>query len=297
MTELVVKQINTAVTFYYIIEFTYFASTTIMSNTSLLISTYNWPAALKVCLDSVCIQSVLPKEVIICDDGSGEETAALIECLKKDFPVPLIHIWHADEGFRLASIRNKGMAAATGDYLIQIDGDLQLHRHFVKDHVAFRQKGAFTTGSRTMLSSKNTALLINNAYSDKLKVMGNRNFFNRLRVPWAQHFLATRYKNKGRHLYYVKGCNMAFWKEDIMSINGYNEDFTGWGREDSEIAIRLMNVGIRKRFLKLGGICYHLHHREASRAMEESNLQLMNRAIREKTTWAVNGIGKYLLSV
>lgn len=266
-----------------------------MSDTSLLISTYNWPAALKVCLDSVCIQSVMPREVIICDDGSGEETRSLLDDVKKKFPVPLIHVWHPDEGFRLSGIRNKGMAAATGEYLIQIDGDLQLHRHFVKDHISFRQKGAFTTGSRALLSEKNTLRLIGNAYSDKLKVFGNKNFFNGIRIPLAQQFLASRYKNKGRHLYYVKGCNMAFWRKDILAINGYNEDFTGWGSEDSEIAIRLMNMGIRKRFLKLGGICYHLHHRQASRAMEDVNLQIMNRTIQEKKIWTLNGINKYLI--
>lgn len=265
-----------------------------MSDFSLLISTYNWPAALKVCLDSVCIQSVLPKEVIICDDGSGEETTALIESLKKDFPVPLIHVWHPDEGFRLASIRNKGMAAATGEYLIQIDGDLQLHRHFVKDHIAFRQKGAFTTGSRTMLSSKMTDQLLNNANADKLKVIDYRNFFNRLRVPCLQHFLATRYKTKGRYLYYVKGCNMAFWRKDILAINGYDEDFISWGGEDNEIAVRLTNLGIRKRFLKLGGICHHLHHQQASRTMEDVNLQIMKRTTQEKKIWTINGLDKYL---
>ncbi len=265
-----------------------------MSDFSLLISTYNWPAALKVCLNSVRAQTLLPKEVIICDDGSGGETAALIECLKKDFPVPLIHVWHPDEGFRLASIRNKGMAAATGEYLIQIDGDLQLHRHFLKDHIAFRQKGAFTTGSRTMLSSKNTDRLLNNENADKLKVIDLRNFFNRLRAPWAQHFLATRYKTKGRFLYYVKGCNMAFWRKDILAINGYDEGFISWGGEDNEIAIRLMNLGIRKRFLKLGGICHHLHHQQASRKMEVENLQMMNRAIQEKKIWTTNGLEKYL---
>jgi predicted glycosyltransferase involved in capsule biosynthesis len=86
---------------------------------------------------------------------------------------------------------------------------------------------------------------------------------------------------------------MAFWKSDLMTVNGYNEAFTGWGREDSELAIRLMNAGIKKRFLKFGGICYHLYHREASRAMEQINIDRMNQAILQKTIQSPLGLDQY----
>ena len=105
--------------------------------------------------------------------------------------------------------------------------------------------------------------------------------------------LARHYKTKGRHKYYVKGCNMAFWTKDLVSVNGYNEAFTGWGREDSEIAIRLMNAGIGKQFMKMGGICYHLYHKVASREMEARNIAMMEDAIKQKTVRAVEGLSKY----
>lgn len=89
---------------------------------------------------------------------------------------------------------------------------------------------------------------------------------------------------------------MAFWKKDILTVNGYNESFTGWGKEDSEIAIRLINAGIKKRFLKFGGVSYHLYHKEASRHMEQANIQLMRDAIENGTTVAANGINKYFES-
>ena len=87
---------------------------------------------------------------------------------------------------------------------------------------------------------------------------------------------------------------MAFWKEDLLKVNGYNESFFGWGREDSELAIRLMNAGIKKQFIKMGGICYHLYHKEASREMEEKNTQMMEDAIRNKITWSEKGVSQYL---
>ena len=99
--------------------------------TTLIISTYNRPEALSVCLDSVRFQTVMPDEVIVGDDGSTSETKDLIESFKKDFPVPLIHLWQEDKGFRLAMMRNKSVAAATGDYIIEKDGYIFLHNKFV----------------------------------------------------------------------------------------------------------------------------------------------------------------------
>lgn len=266
-----------------------------MIKSSLLISTYNWPQALEACLQSVSKQSVMPEEIIICDDGSGDETKILLEDWKKKFSVPLIHTWHADEGFKLAQIRNRGFAAAKFPYLIQIDGDLILHKDFVKDHLLFAKPKSFTTGSRVLLSKEFSAEILANKNED-LQVMykKNNNLLNGLHLPFLRPLLATNYKSRGKWLYYVKGCNMAFWKDDIVAVNGYNENFTGWGREDSEIAIRLMNSGVQKRFLKFGGICYHIFHPEASRNMEENNTRMMQDAIDKKIIKATKGISQYL---
>lgn len=266
-----------------------------MDKCSLLIATYNWPEALELCLKSVLQQKVLPGEVIIADDGSREETRKLIESFQKKFPIPLYHIWQPDEGFQLARIRNKGIAAVNFSYIIQIDGDLILHPFFIKDHLQLRKKGYFTTGSRVLLSPETSQRLFENRSIELTRYsFGNRNFFNGLRSYWLRHLMAGTYKTKGKNRFYVKGCNMAFWKEDLLKVNGYNESFFGWGREDSELAIRLMNAGIKKQFIKMGGICYHLYHKEASRDMEEKNRQMMEDAIQQKTIWAEKGVSQYL---
>jgi glycosyltransferase involved in cell wall biosynthesis len=266
-----------------------------MDKCSLLIATYNWPEALELCLKSVLHQRVLPGEVIIADDGSRDETRNLIESFQKKFPIPLSHIWQPDEGFQLARIRNKGIAEANFPYIIQIDGDLILHPFFIKDHLQLKKKDWFTTGSRVLLSPETSQRLLENHSIELTKYsFGNRNFFNGLRSYWLRHMMANKYKTKGKNMFYVKGCNMAFWKEDLLKVNGYNESFYGWGREDSELAIRLMNAGVKKQFIKMGGICYHLYHREASREMEEKNTQMMEDAIHHKTIWAEKGISQYL---
>ena len=92
----------------------------------------------------------------------------------------------------------------------------------------------------------------------------------------------------------VRGCNMGFWKEDIIRVNGYDEDFAGWGSEDWELAARLLNSGLEKRVLKMGGIVFHLHHKEAERHGEDANQVRLQASIREKRVWCENGIDKYI---
>ncbi len=268
-----------------------------MVNCSLMIATYNWPLALELCLKSVAQQKLLPSEVIVADDGSKKDTEELIRRLAENFPVPLKHIWQPDEGFQLSRIRNKAIAASSYEYIIQVDGDLILHPYFLHDHLGLRREGQFTTGSRVLLSPTTTQRLFQKQSLDVGKnSTGNRNFLNGLRSKLARRLMAPRYKAKGKNLYYVKGCNMAFWKKDLLLVNGYNESFLGWGREDSEIAIRLMNAGVKKQFLKMGGICYHLYHKEASRELEQRNTQIMTDAILQKTIWADKGLDQYLPS-
>lgn len=260
--------------------------------TSLNISTYNWPQALNLCLLSVMAQRVLPDEVIIGDDGSTDETKALIDKFKNEFPVPLIHVWQPDEGFQLARIRNKAIAASTGDYVIQIDGDLILHPDFIADHVDFAKKGSFVTGSRVMLKEGLSARLLKsesikiNLFSGEIK-----NKSNGYRIKFLRNYM-ERYR--ADDIYYMRGCNMAFWRHDLLQINGYNEALTGWGREDNEIAIRLVNSGIKKRSLKFGAITYHIYHPENKKERLQVNQDILDEAIRAKTTRCENGADQYL---
>ncbi|MFM7720217.1 MAG: glycosyltransferase, partial [Sediminibacterium sp.] len=97
------------------------------SSVALIIATYNWPQALQQTLRSVAHQTILPNEVLIADDGSDERTANLIQQFKEAHPtINIIHVWHEDNGFRLAAIRNKSISMAQSEYIIQIDGDIIL---------------------------------------------------------------------------------------------------------------------------------------------------------------------------
>lgn len=259
---------------------------------SLIVSTYNWKEALHLCLRSVFTQERLPDEIIVADDGSREDTRACIDGLRAQSPVPIVHVWHEDTGFRLAAIRNKAIREAHHEYIVQIDGDLILSPTFVQDHAELAKKGHFISGSRVLLSEDTSLRLLRNRSLDvrKHSAGNDRNPLNRMRSKLLRHLSADVYKQYGRNKYHVKGCNMSFWREDLLRVNGYNERFTGWGHEDREIAIRLINAGIKKRFLKMGGVCYHLYHLEARRALEPRNVEMMNEAISKGTIRAESGL-------
>jgi glycosyltransferase involved in cell wall biosynthesis len=260
---------------------------------SMIVSTYNRPGALNLCLKSIANQTVLPDEVIIGDDGSEAATKELIDMFKKNFPVPIIHVWQEDEGFRLAKCRNKAVAASHYEYIIEIDGDLILHPSFVSDHLRFCRKGYYLTGGRVRLSEELTNTCIRKGILLQIIFFtkGLHSLVNSIHnIPLANYF-ATRYK-KNRLI--GLGCNMSFWKEDYIRINGYDEFFVGWGGEDNDFASRLVNSGVKPLSLRFSAIVYHLWHAGLYMENKEKNIQYIDEKRREKTIRCQNGFDKYI---
>ena len=261
-----------------------------MIKSSLIISTYNWPQALELVLISVKNQHVLPTEVIIADDGSNNETKELIETFQADYPVPLIHVWHEDMGFNKSMILNKAIIQSIGDYIIQSDGDCILHPSFVKDHLHFFKKNQYLFGSRVNIQANHLKHLFSEKQTKfNLFSKGIKKRTRALYVP----FLSRFYKVQNDFSKKFRGCNTSFSKSDFIAVNGYNEDITGWGREDSELMLRLHNKGVKARRLRYRGIVFHIWHVEKSKDRFEVNDQIQQKVINESLTWCENGINKY----
>jgi glycosyltransferase involved in cell wall biosynthesis len=260
---------------------------------SLVISTYNSPKALRLCLESVLAQSVKPNEIVIADDGSGEATKLLIEEFQKNSTIPLQHVWHKDNGYQLSAIRNKAFAVCKFDYIIQIDGDLILHHHFVKDHLNFAKGGMFASGARTNINEATTKKFLQQKTTERLYYFskGLEKRYNAFRLGLLK-FINKHVQKSAKNMLFVLGCNMAFWKKDLLKVNGYNEEFTAWGKEDNDIAARLMNAGVKCRFLKFGAVVFHLWHKEADRGQVSANEEKFLRSVNNKITWVANGIDK-----
>ncbi|WP_312078007.1 glycosyltransferase family 2 protein [Chryseobacterium sp.] len=250
-----------------------------MTKTALLISTYNWESALDLVLQSVELQSIIPFEILIADDGSGESTRNLILNWQNKSSLNIKHFWQEDDGFRKTIIMNKAIAESISDYIIQIDGDIIMDKDFIKDHLKYRKKGFFINGSRALISESNTKKIIASGILNMNEVSKNvKNKINATRFPLASFiFRKDHYKSDN-----VKGCNFSFWKKDFIEVNGYNNEMNGWGHEDIELAARLNNLGIKQRRLKMVAVCYHLYHKYCDRKNELKNLTIYQEIVKNK---------------
>jgi len=254
---------------------------------TLIITTYNWPESLLLVIESIKRQTILPDEIIIADDGSTKETKDLINNFKKDTDLNIVHSWQEDMGFRAARSRNNAIFKSSGDYIILIDGDTILHNNFVKDHIANAESGFFVQGSRALLSEKNTkkALAEKTVYFPFFS-SGLKNRKNSIHST----ILSKIFSNKKNHLRAIKSCNMAFYKKDCLNVNGFNNEFEGWGREDSEFAVRLINSGIKRKSIRFNLIQFHLWHNENTRVSLERNNEMLKDAKDNCIQWCENGI-------
>lgn len=260
-----------------------------MAKTSLIISTYNWPEALNLCLKSVAVQRVLPDEVILADDGSDEKTKKVVQQFAEIVSIPVKHVWQEDKGFRLARVRNLAIKKSEGDYLIFIDGDVILHPDFVKDHRQNQKSGRFITGSRVLLSEKETIRKLKNGLTKFVfPFYSARNKLNGIRSK----LLSGLFSKTNTGIYNVRGCNMSFYKSDLLEINGFDEQFTGWGREDSDIVYRLLKSGRMKYKLKFGALQYHLFHNEQDRSSVNENNRILEETISQNRVIAKIGLAE-----
>ena len=264
-----------------------------MLRLSLIINTHNQPDYLVRVLRSVARQSSPPDEVLLADDGSGKETKQLFADWAAAQRFRSEHTWQPHEGFRRARILNEAIARARGEYLVFLDGDTLPHPEFVADHRRLAREAAFIQGHRALLKpwasgwfglgdfkqERRRALL-----SGQLE--GLRHAFR-----WPRPWLRPRLDLRG-----IRGCNLGIWRQDLMKVNGYDEAFIGWGREDSELALRLMNAGVRRLDARGWALCYHLWHPPASRANLSANDELLAKARQDRVTRCRQGLDTHLTS-
>lgn len=266
-----------------------------MPAVSLIITTYNRPDALSLVLQSALRQSVLPAEIIVADDGSGEATAELVAAFAARSPLPVKHVWRPDDGFRAAESRNRALAAAVSDYTVIIDGDMVLHPEFIRDHLSLAEPGILVQGSRVLLTKAASAELLGQAlpqpFAPPFYRRGIEKKHAAVRCACLRALAAGRSNQSHKA---IKSCNMGFYRQDALAVNGFNNEFVGWGREDSEFVARLYHNGIRRKNLKFGGLAYHLWHREAERAALPHNDALLRQTLQQKLRRCENGVDRFL---
>jgi glycosyltransferase involved in cell wall biosynthesis len=247
---------------------------------SVIVATYNRADALAAVLRSLSRQTDQGFELLVADDGSDTATARVVIEWAARMPVPLKHIWHADRGFRLAEIRNRAIRASAGAYCVFLDGDCIARPDFVAAHRRLAEPGWFVTGNRILLSRELTERILVEGLEPEQWGFANwiteraRRNVNRF-APLLDLRLDRLRKFHPRHWRGARGSNMAFWRSDLDTVDGFDAGFSGWGREDSDVFIRLIRSEVLRKDGRFATGVLHLWHPEADRArLAENEKQL-----------------------
>ena len=260
---------------------------------ALVITTHERPDALAAVLDSVTRQRIAPDEIIIADDGSGADTRDVTADFIARSRVPARVVSQEHAGVRAARLRNLGIAATTADYIVFVDGDMVLHPEFVADHQAIARPGYYTQGVRVLADAALTRELIAEpAIQPSIwsTGLGGLRRLYLLRSPT----LASMTRQIANKLISIKSCNLAAWRSDLVRVNGFNEDFEGWGPEDKELCVRFDNAGVLRHSLLFGGIAVHLHHASQSRAALLANRARLAEAINDRQIRCERGLEAHM---
>lgn len=275
-----------------------------MLQASVIVSTYNRLDALKLVLEGFKRQTAENFEVIVADDGSTDETRDYISGIKETYPHTIKHVWQEDVGFRKARILNEAIANSESKHVIFNDGDCIPHKEFVKAHVSLSEKGRILIGRSVLLSKKfsrrvdmdyvsggglsgfNAPLFFDYVFGDTK--YWEYSLYVKSDMLWS---VILRFK-KSKTMF---GGNFSVSKDDLIKVNGFNEDFTEWGNEDGEIGFRLMNSGLAPKLVLLRAINFHYYHKRGHVKRSAENVDRATHARESGVVRCEKGLARHLL--
>lgn len=264
---------------------------------AVVVSTYNSPEMLRLVLNGYQRQTDRHFRIYIADDGSNGETGEMIEAFRSAPALSVEHIWHEDKGFRKARVLNKAIARLREDYVLFTDGDCIPLPGLVASHRKIARRNCFVSGSRILLSRDLSSRLQSATSANvreeihftavrmlKWRCSGQINRFLPLFLPI--HASQPHEKLAG-----IRGCHLACWRTDLVSVNGFDESYEGWGREDSDLTARLLHAGVRRIDLR-GAPVLHLWHAEESRHRLKDNDDMLRQCLDSKRIRARAGLAE-----
>jgi len=251
---------------------------------SVIVTTYNRKDALDLVLRALARQSDRNFEIVVADDGSGPDTARVVESWASRLPVPVKHVWHEHNGFRGGEIRNRGIRASAGKYCIFLDGDCLARADFVATHRRLAEPGWFVAGNRILLSRELTETVLAEGVAAETwrfaaivreRLSGG---INRL-LPTLRLPLGPLRKRRRNDWEGAKTCNLAVAHSDLDRVDGFDASFGGWGLEDSDLVVRLLHAGLRRKDGRFATGVLHLWHAEADRSRLQENQRRLDEVL------------------
>lgn len=262
---------------------------------SVIVTTYRREDALAAVLRSLAGQTDTRFEIIVADDGSGPATAQLVSSWKPKFQHRLVHVWQEDRGFQAAEIRNRAVLASHGEYCVFLDGDCIARPDFIADHRRLAETGWFVTGNRVLLSKELTEKVLHGAHTPEtwtaVQWLRQRRGGSVNRVSALLRLPLGRLRRlRSRRWEGARSCNLAVWRSDLDRVDGFDAAYSGWGKEDSDLIVRLLHAGLRRKDGVFATAVVHLWHPEFDRNELFANECMLDEAIATGRVLARRGL-------
>jgi GT2 family glycosyltransferase len=228
---------------------------------SVVLTTYQRPEHLERSLASLALQQSMEGrfEVIVADDGSADRTHNIVREFSRSAKFPVKLTTHPHGGFRVALCRTDGVRASSAPYLLFSDSDCIFPPDHLHQHLRARKAGIVRSGDCFRLEQEATdrldvAAVTSGEYQRWISSEERRRIRRRRIKDQCYRLMGHPRKPK------VTGCNIAISRVDLEAVNGFDENFVGWGCEDDDLAFRLRKAGMRIASV-LGYTCaYHMWH-------------------------------------
>lgn len=260
---------------------------------SVIVNTYNRAHALRNCLMALERQTRTDFEVVVADDGSSDGTDEVVRSFAKSAPFPVRHVWHEDLGHRRAAILNRGIADCRSDYVLFTDCDAIARRDLVEVHLRHRMPRRMLCGGYHRLTREETESLdpeaVRNGAAERIPMGWGRTrrlYWQSLKHNW---YILVRKRNRPRNM----GLNYSVALADLLAVNGYDEEFRGWGHADGDVRRRLRMIGVQPKSVWTKAIVYHQWH--PTETTKTGEIRSRNRAYARRSdvsAFCANGIAK-----
>ncbi len=274
-----------------------------MESISVIVTSYNRPEHLQKCIASLEMQTILPNEIIIADDGSDDECVCAIEKIIKNAKIEMKFVRQEHKGFRASANRNNGARIARGEYLFFFDGDLVLFPNVIELHLKYARSDRWITGLALRLNEDlSDELTLHTIYSrhlneiwdsasqeEKQSLLRSARQFNK-RLFWAKLIPSERRLSRLR----LASGHFSLYRLAFEKVNGFDENYVGWGREDQDLGLRLQLAGIKGKQLITEARAFHLYHRRENQPIEGRSGSSVNNEYfyrrRNGKFWCENGL-------
>lgn len=226
---------------------------------SVLLNTFDRARTLRWVLAAYARQTDLDFEIVVADDGSQDETAGVVEAARSESPFPIVHVRHERQGHRRAKILNEGIKACRSEIVLFTDADSLPAADLVSVHRAAFDLRRLSIGGCVRLDETQTASLdLAGIRAGAYERFLDRAWRARLRRRHWKNLLqiAMRRRRRPHNL----ALNFCLSRAALFEVNGYDENFRGWGNADGDLRDRLRKVGIQPKSVWDRAVVFHVHH-------------------------------------